>query len=766
MKIQTINMKNLCSVVGFFSFFLFFSVSELKADSLSSFKKTNVVSKKIKWVKYDKFNKEKETERDKKEFEEINNQKTTKIKKEKVLNNREVEVVEEIDNKSNLSTASFSQSLRGSKDIFVANREEQKEEEKESNVLISEIIIEGWENHPEGRKLELAAYDSMSIKPGSIVDNKILNQDLNAIYASGWFSGVKIKSQNGPLGVRLIVNVVPNPILKKVELNPQNSVISDVYVDDIFNNFYGTTLNLNELQNKIDLLKKRYENEGYSLARISGPERINESGIVTLNVSEGIVSDIELRFLGSDGESLIDGKPRKGKTKDWVIKRELKTKPGTIFNRKILEADISRLYATSLFDDVKVSLGPDNLNPGQVIIFLDLSEQRTGSLTGGLGYSNSSGIFASIGLQETNALGRAWSTNLNLNFGEYSNTYSFSISDPWIKGDKHKTSFRTNIFLSRDYPQEFKSENNGRLYAVDDKSPSSSDSFSSIVLEKTGGGFSFSRPLNGGDPFKVAKWRVLAGMNFKKVNMIDGSGNKKPYGDMTPTTTRANLSDIICIGFSPTDGSCPEENTLVSVIASTSRNNLNNSVNPTSGNKLSFGTEQFVSIGENSPTFNRMRASYSFFVPTKFINLTKACKSNNASSEDCPQAIGFQLKAGTILGELPPYEAFCMGGTSSIRGWGSCDLSVSKSFVEGTVEYRFPVWKMISGALFVDAGSDLGSQEDVPGKPGKLLQKSGSGYSLGGGVGVKTPIGPLRLDIASKDLSGDWRYTLGVGWKF
>jgi len=66
----------------------------------------------------------------------------------------------------------------------------------EESVLISEIIIKGWENHPEGRKLELAAYDSMSIKPGSIVDNRILNQDLNAIYASGWFSGVKIKSQD------------------------------------------------------------------------------------------------------------------------------------------------------------------------------------------------------------------------------------------------------------------------------------------------------------------------------------------------------------------------------------------------------------------------------------------------------------------------------------------------------------------------------------------------------------------------------------------
>ena len=89
-------------------------------------------------------------------------------------------------------------------------------DKNEESVLISEIIIEGWENHPEGRKLELAAYDSMSIKPGSIVDNAILNKDLNAIYASGWFSGVKINSQNGPLGVRLIVNVVPNPILKKI----------------------------------------------------------------------------------------------------------------------------------------------------------------------------------------------------------------------------------------------------------------------------------------------------------------------------------------------------------------------------------------------------------------------------------------------------------------------------------------------------------------------------------------------------------------------
>ena len=100
-----------------------------------------------------------------------------------------------------------------------------------------------------------------------------------------------------------------------MNLNQSNSLISNEYIDDIFNNYYGTTLNLNELQNKIEIIKKRYEKEGYSLVRISGPDRISENGVATLKVSEGIISDVKIRFPDSDGEFVIDGKPRKGKLK-------------------------------------------------------------------------------------------------------------------------------------------------------------------------------------------------------------------------------------------------------------------------------------------------------------------------------------------------------------------------------------------------------------------------------------------------------------------
>jgi outer membrane protein insertion porin family len=101
-----------------------------------------------------------------------------------------------------------------------------------------------------------------------------------------------------------------------------------------------------------------------------------------------------------------------------------------------------------------------------------------------------------------------------------------------------------------------------------------------------------------------------------------------------------------------------------------------------------------------------------------------------------------------------------------VRGYADCDLGVGKSFGEATVEYRFPLFAVVSGSFFVDGGTDFGTQSSVQGNPGGLLLKPGSGFSVGTGLIVTTPVGPLRLEVASKDFSGDWRFNLGVGWKF
>ena len=663
-------------------------------------------------------------------------------------------------------------------------------------VLITEVMIDGIDGHPEQERVELAAYDAMTVRPGSRVTRDELKVDLEAIYATGWFSDVRIEPVNGPLGVQLVVQVVPNPVLTRVDLLPEDNEIPPQVIEDAFSSDYGRTLNLSELQLRMKELQTWYASEGYALARVTGPTRVSPDGVVELKVVVGTVAGVEVQFLNKEGETTNDkGEPIRGKTKPWVVTREISIKPGEAFNRNQLEGDIKRLYGTSLFSDVKVTLKPVAGNPGEVNIVLGIVEQSTGSLSGGLGYSQSQGVFGQVQVQDSNLFGRAWNLALNLTYGQYGGLANFTFTDPWIKGDAHRTSFRTSLFLSREVPQVFQSQNNGDIVTLTDyQDNNSSSAYSistnnnpegrkfdnvgeasdlfpeyswfdyqgdSVALQRVGGNIIFARPLNGGDPYKNSPWQILAGLNVQSVRPINFEGASRIYGTPSNSGDEVPNENIICISYN-----CATENNLAGLRFAATYNTLNDPRNPTSGNFLSFGTEQFLSVGENSPTFNRVKASYTQFFPVNWLKIAKGCRPKPGEKANCPQAIGLQLKAGSIVGDLPPYEAFCLGGSNSVRGWYDCDLAVGRSYGEATLEYRFPIISIFAGELFVDAGTDFGSQSNVPGKPGKLLKKPGSGFSIGTGVIVTTPVGPLRLEVASQDLTGEWRFNLGVGWKF
>jgi outer membrane protein insertion porin family len=682
----------------------------------------------------------------------------------------------------------------------------------EPKVLISEVVVKGIEGHPEQERLEIAVYDAMATRPGTQVTRSELQNDLSAIYASGWFSDVRIQPVDGPLGVQLVVTVVPNPVLTEVELEgigPKTEMPPSL-IPDIFAADYGKTLNLNTLQARIGELQKWYADQGYSLARVSGPTRVSPEGVVLLQVREGTVAGVEVQFLNKEGEATNDkGQPIRGKTKPWVVTREVSIKPGDTFNRRQLEDDIKRLYGTGLFGDVKVTLRPVAGNPGEVTIVLGIVEQSSGSLSGGLGYSQAQGVFGQVQLQDSNLLGRAWDLALNVTYGQFGGLGDISFTDPWIKGDKFRTAFRARVFFSREVPQIFQSQNNGTINTVSNVSngffqapatapaynifssgnplgktfgnvqsaqaagavagiPSQDNNWfaldgNSIALQRVGANVQFVRPLNGGDPFKKAPWNVVVGFSGQEVTPMNFAGTKMPYGMSSNGygNGQTQVQNVICVAYN-----CAEQNQLVGLRVAATMNNLNDPRNPTSGNFLSLGTEQFFSVGPDSPTFNRLRASYTHYIPVNWLKIFKGCRPKPGQKEDCKQALAFQVTAGTNVGNLPPYEAFCLGGSNSVRGYYDCDLGVGKSFGEATIEYRFPIFSIISGELFVDGGTSFGSQPNVPGNPGGLLLKPGDGFSVGTGLIVTTPVGPLRLEVASQDFTGQWRFNLGVGWKF
>ena len=671
----------------------------------------------------------------------------------------------------------------------------------EPRVLISEVVVEGLAGHPERERLELATYGAMTVVPGTRITRSELRNDLAAIYATGWFSDVRIDPVDGPLGVRLKVKVVPNPVLTRINLEPADAQIPKDVVEDTFAADLGRTLNLSTLQTRMQELQKWYADQGYSLARVTGPSRVSPDGEVLLTVRQGTVQGVEVQFLNKEGSATNDkGEPIKGKTKEWVITREISIKPGEVFNRRNLEEDLKRLYGTGLFSDVKVTLRPVPANPGEITIVLGIVEQSSGSLSGGLGYSQSQGVFGQVQLQDSNLRGRAWDLATSFTYGQFGALVDVTLTDPWIKGDPYRTAFRMKGFISRDVPQIFQSQSNGNILTAGDfyEAPGTNVAYNinsnnnplgkdfgnigdaidadsnlswlnyngnSIVIQRVGGNLQFVRPLNGGNPYKRVPWSVVVGLNAQQVTPMDFSGQSNPYGvasnDFNNSGGEVPLTSVLCVAYN-----CATENTLLGVRLAATMNTLNDPRNPTKGNFLSLGTEQFISVGENSPTFNRLRGSFTHFIPVNWLKIYKGCRPKIGETEDCKQALAFQVSAGTSIGDLPTYEAFCVGGGNSVRGYYDCDLGVGRNYGEATLEYRFPLFSIISGELFVDGGTTFGSQANVPGNPGELLKKPGEGFSVGTGLIVTTPVGPLRLEVASQDFTGDWRFNLGVGWKF
>ncbi|MFN9931872.1 MAG: BamA/TamA family outer membrane protein, partial [Cyanobacteriota bacterium] len=671
----------------------------------------------------------------------------------------------------------------------------------EPRVRISEVVVEGLDGHPEKERLELAAYAAMKVTPGGETTRSELRNDLTAVYATGWFSDVRIQPVDGPLGVRLKVQVVPNPVLTKISLDPPDAKVPPEVVQDTFAGDYGRTLNLNTLQTRLQELQKWYADQGYSLARVTGPNRVSPEGDVLVSVRQGTVEGVEVQFLNKEGSATNDkGQPIRGKTRSWVITREISLKSGQIFNRRNLEEDLKRLYGTGLFSDVKVTLRPEPADPGKVTIVLGIVEQSTGSLSGGLGYSQSQGVFGQVQVQDSNLLGRAWDLATSFTYGQFGGLADITFTDPWIKGDPFRTAFRFKAFISRDVPQIFQSQDNGNIYTASDfyEAPGTSVAYNinnndnplnrsfgsveeaqnrddnlswfdytgnSVVIQRIGGNIQFVRPLNGGNPFKRAPWSVVVGLSAQQVTPMDFSGDSQLYGVATNNFS-SNGSEIpndsiICLAYN-----CATNNQLLGLRIAATMNTLDDPRNPTRGNFLSLGTEQFISVGPDSPTFNRLRGSFSHYIPVRWLKFYKGCRPKPGETDDCKQALAFQVAAGTNIGSLPPYEAFCVGGGNSVRGFYDCDLGVGRSFGEATIEYRFPLFSIVSGELFLDGGTTFGSQKNVPGNPGELLNKPGDGFSVGTGLIVTTPVGPLRLEVASRDFSGDWRFNLGVGWKF
>lgn len=616
----------------------------------------------------------------------------------------------------------------------------------EPRVLVSEVLVKAQTGQltPE---LETQVYNAIRTQPGRTTTRTQLQEDINAIFGTGFFANVQATPEDTPLGVRVTFVVQPNPVLTKVEIqaNPGTQVASVLppgTADEIFRDQYGKILNLRDLQEGIKQLTKRYQDRGYVLANVVGVPQVSESGIVTLQVAEGVVENIKVRFRNKEGQDTNEkGEPIRGRTREYVIKRELELKSGQVFNRNIVQKDLQRVFGTGLFEDVNVSLDPGT-DPSKVDVVVNVVERSSGSIAAGAGISSASGLFGTVSYQQQNLGGRNQKLGAEIQVGERELLFDLRFTDPWIAGDPYRTSYTANIFRRRSISLIFDGQDND-IRTFNPGNITDTDSQDRPRVTRLGGGITFTRPLSA-NPYERAEWTASAGLQYQRVTTRDADGNLRKFGAIFDDAGK-KISEDVPLSFSNTG-----EDDLLLLQLGAQRDRRNNALQPTTGSFLRVGLDQSVPIGSGNIFLTRLRGSYSQYFPVKFTGFAKG-----------QETLAFNIQGGTVFGDLPPYEAFTLGGSNSVRGYEEGTLGSGRSYVQASVEYRFPVFSVISGALFFDVGSDLGTST----KAAEVLNKSGTGYGYGLGVRVQSPLGPIRIDYGISD-DGDSRINFGIGERF
>ncbi|GAB4524403.1 MAG: BamA/TamA family outer membrane protein [Pleurocapsa sp.] len=594
----------------------------------------------------------------------------------------------------------------------------------EPRVLVAEVLVEGATD-----ELKDIVYETINTEPGRTTTRTQLQEDVNAVYATGFFQNVEVTPSDTSLGVRITFAVEPNPVLNQVAVETipegaESKVLPPEVVEETFSSGYGEILNLRELQQGIIKINEWYSQQGYELAQVVGSPQISPDGKVTLIVAEGIIEDIKVRFFDEDDE------PTEGKTRDFIVTREIELQSGDVFKRETAQRDLQRVFGLGIFEDARFSFSPGE-DPSKVVVNVDVVESSTGSIAAGAGYSSSSGLFGTISFKQQNLGGNNQTLGTEIQLGQRELLFDLNFTDPWIAGDPYRTSYSVNAFRRRSVSLVFNGDGRDIRTANDDDSPR---------VVRTGGGINFSRPLPG-DPFSRRDWTLSTGFQYQHV-AIKNADNKI-------ASVSRDVDGASNLAFSDSG----EDDLFIFRFGAT-RDRRNNPLQPTKGSLLRLGVEQTAPIGSGSIFFNRVRGNYSQYFPIKIIPFT-----NKA------QTLAFNFQGGTVVGDLPPYEAFVLGGSNSVRGYGDGELGSGRSYVQATAEYRFPIFKIVGGAFFFDYGTTLGTGGEVPGEPSEVRGLPGDGFGYGLGVRVQSPLGPIRVDYAIND-EGDNEIQFGIGEKF
>lgn len=556
-----------------------------------------------------------------------------------------------------------------------------------------------FEGIPEEVKAKLAPL--IQSKPGSTVTVEGIRNDVASLGSIGVFSQIRPVFVSVPEGVKLTYQLVSNPVVKNVEFSG-NTVFTSDYLKSIMQIPKDSVLNFVLVNQKLREIEDLYLKQGYMLVSIPNVQ-VSADGTLHIDISEGIVEDIVI--VGNE------------KTKNYVITRELKLKKGKPFNKFLASRSMERLYNLGYFEDVNMKLLPGKTNEHDVIIEIDVIEQKTGIVTVGAGYSDADGTVGIIELGDTNFRGTGDKVNLHWEFGGAGDgkNYTLSYTRPWINdnGDSLGASIFNRIYEYDDYDA-----NGDQVAEYDKRRKGWNLTWGHVSDEYRTNYFNFESSKESYDDHDGFETGEVMDKYLAKNNITDyhDSDWYKAIMDNFGTTNSFTFTHVF--------------------------DNRDNYFNASKGRRISFAA-QWGGHG--------LGGDYDFYKFTAEGRFYKALGNGHI--------LALRLMGGYIDGDVSYGNLFDLGGSDTLRGYED-DQFKGKKMYAATLEYRFPIAKKVQGVLFTDAGSTWGIDE---GKIPWYTDDDSLNWSVGVGIRLQTPIGPIRLDYGHGDRN---KFNFSFGTQF
>ncbi|WP_374035435.1 outer membrane protein assembly factor BamA [Bdellovibrio bacteriovorus] len=179
------------------------------------------------------------------------------------------------------------------------------------------------------------------------------------------------------------------------------------------------------LQKDISDLTAKYGDLGYAYANVIPRTRFNDKE-----------RRVDLVFEFDKGNKVYFGKINmvgNSKTRDKVIRRELKVHEGELYNETRRRQSLENIQRLGFFEEVnfKTSIDPERTEVMNVDI--SVKERNTGQIQLGAGYGTSQGFTLQGSISQANFLGKGQNLGASLNLSNTGSYYSLSFTEPYFR---------------------------------------------------------------------------------------------------------------------------------------------------------------------------------------------------------------------------------------------------------------------------------------------------------------------------------------------